>query len=111
GRNSRCFTRNYNQSYQNNLVGNYNPNRPQFFSNNDPSQNVTTNRPSPQFYSVESSTQSINRHTCQIYNKLGHLAIDCHNRMNYAFQGKIPPSRSSAMLANRTATFNYKLVC
>ncbi len=37
------------------------------------------------------------RPTCQICHKLGHTAIDCYQRMNYAFQGRHPPAKLAAM--------------
>jgi hypothetical protein len=38
-----------------------------------------------------------NRPTCQICGKLGHYAIDCYHRMNFAYQGKNPPTKLAAM--------------
>ncbi|XP_021802649.1 uncharacterized protein LOC110746720 isoform X2 [Prunus avium] len=40
---------------------------------------------------------------CQICNSSGHAAIDCYNRMNHAFHGRIPPAKLSAMCANATS--------
>uniref|UniRef100_A0A2N9FCI4 CCHC-type domain-containing protein n=1 Tax=Fagus sylvatica TaxID=28930 RepID=A0A2N9FCI4_FAGSY len=37
------------------------------------------------------------RPQCQICGKLGHLAIDCYQRMNFAYQGKNPPYKLAAM--------------
>ena len=34
---------------------------------------------------------------CQICGKLGHLAMDCYHRMDYAYQGKHPPAKLAAM--------------
>ena len=34
---------------------------------------------------------------CQICGKLGHLAVDCYHRMDYAYQGKHPPIKLAAM--------------
>jgi hypothetical protein len=39
------------------------------------------------------------RPQCQICGKLGHLAIDCYQRMNFAYQDKNPPSKLAAMAA------------
>jgi hypothetical protein len=36
---------------------------------------------------------------CQICGKPGHQALDCFHRMNFAYQGKTPPSQLSAMVA------------
>uniref|UniRef100_A0A2N9E788 CCHC-type domain-containing protein n=1 Tax=Fagus sylvatica TaxID=28930 RepID=A0A2N9E788_FAGSY len=41
--------------------------------------------------------QESTRPQCQICGKLGHLAIDCYQRMNFAYQGKNPPSKLAAM--------------
>ncbi|KAJ8625636.1 hypothetical protein MRB53_034166 [Persea americana] len=38
--------------------------------------------------------------TYQICGKLGHLAIDCYHRMDFAFQGCHPPQRLAAMVAS-----------
>ena len=35
--------------------------------------------------------------TCQICYKLGHTTIDCYQRMNYAYQGRHPPAKLTAM--------------
>uniref|UniRef100_A0A2N9GPV4 Retrotransposon Copia-like N-terminal domain-containing protein n=1 Tax=Fagus sylvatica TaxID=28930 RepID=A0A2N9GPV4_FAGSY len=37
------------------------------------------------------------RPTCQICYKPGHTALDCYQRMNYAFQGRHPPAKLAAM--------------
>ena len=34
---------------------------------------------------------------CHICNKLGHTGIDCYHRMDYAYQGKHPPTKLVAM--------------
>ncbi|KAH9696496.1 retrovirus-related pol polyprotein from transposon RE1 [Citrus sinensis] len=44
-----------------------------------------------------------NRIQCQIYQKMGHSAIDCYNRMNHAYEGRIPPHRLSAMISTSTS--------
>jgi hypothetical protein len=38
-----------------------------------------------------------NRPTCQIFGKVGHYAIDCYHRMDFAYQGKNPPTKLAAM--------------
>uniref|UniRef100_A0A2N9GMN9 Jacalin-type lectin domain-containing protein n=1 Tax=Fagus sylvatica TaxID=28930 RepID=A0A2N9GMN9_FAGSY len=38
-----------------------------------------------------------NRLTCQIFGKVGHYAIDCYHRMDFAYQGKNPPTKLAAM--------------
>ena len=37
------------------------------------------------------------RPTCQICGKAGHIALDCYHRMDYAYQGKHPPTKLAAM--------------
>jgi hypothetical protein len=38
-----------------------------------------------------------NRPTCQICGKVGHYVIDCYHRMDFAYQGKNPPTKLAAM--------------
>jgi hypothetical protein len=37
------------------------------------------------------------RPTCQICWKIGHYAVDCYHRMDFAYQGKNPPTKLAAM--------------
>uniref|UniRef100_A0A2N9EEC7 Integrase catalytic domain-containing protein n=1 Tax=Fagus sylvatica TaxID=28930 RepID=A0A2N9EEC7_FAGSY len=37
------------------------------------------------------------RPVCQICGKIGHYAIDCYHRMDFAYQGKNPPTKLAAM--------------
>jgi hypothetical protein len=37
------------------------------------------------------------RPTCQICYKQGHTALDCYQRMNFAYQGRQPPAKLAAM--------------
>ena len=37
------------------------------------------------------------RPTCQICWKVGHYAVDCYHRMDFAYQGKNPPTKLAAM--------------
>uniref|UniRef100_A0A2N9HV06 Reverse transcriptase Ty1/copia-type domain-containing protein n=1 Tax=Fagus sylvatica TaxID=28930 RepID=A0A2N9HV06_FAGSY len=37
------------------------------------------------------------RPQCQIYGKLGHQALDCYHRMDFAYQGRHPPAKLAAM--------------
>uniref|UniRef100_A0A2N9GQ99 Integrase catalytic domain-containing protein n=1 Tax=Fagus sylvatica TaxID=28930 RepID=A0A2N9GQ99_FAGSY len=63
--------------------------------------------PTPQIQSSQSSnlnSQSsfgsqgkTERPTCQICWKIGHYAIDCYHRMDFAYQGKNPPTKLAAM--------------
>ncbi len=50
----------------------------------------------PQQFSPKSDST---RPQCQICGKMGHLAIDCYQRMNFAYQGKNPPTKLAAMTA------------
>jgi hypothetical protein len=50
--------------------------------------NYNTNSQNPQ--NPQSSPYSTSRPTCQICYKPGHAAIDCYQRMNYAYQGRHP---------------------
>jgi hypothetical protein len=50
------------------------------------------------------STQSYNqRPSCQICGKSGNVALDYYHRMDYAYQGKQPPSKLAAMAATSNA--------
>ena len=40
---------------------------------------------------------------CQICNKLGHTAINCSHMMDYAYQGKHPPTKLVAMATTSNA--------
>ena len=42
---------------------------------------------------------------CQIFKKMGHSAIDCYNRMNHAYEGRIPPQQLSTMIST-SASFS-----
>ncbi|XP_059441339.1 beta-glucosidase 17-like, partial [Corylus avellana] len=44
------------------------------------------------------------RASCQICGRTNHLAIDCYHQMNYAFQGKNPPTQLAAMVAHTNFT-------
>ena len=45
------------------------------------------------------------RPICQICGKVGHLAVDCYHRMDYAYQGKHPPAKLAAMATTSNACF------
>ncbi|KAL5727086.1 hypothetical protein ACHQM5_000318 [Ranunculus cassubicifolius] len=63
------------------------------FFNISPQQNKCFHEMTPQ------ETEQVEKPICQICGKPNHSAIDCFNRMNHAFQGCIPPSKLSAMIA------------
>lgn len=58
------------------------------------------------FHKQSSMTSGDSRPSCQICQKRGHTAVDCFDRMNYAFSGRIPPQQLQAMLADRYSTSN-----
>jgi hypothetical protein len=47
--------------------------------------------------SVPPPFHNTSRPTCQICYKQGHTALDCYQRMNYAYQGRQPPAKLAAM--------------
>ena len=59
---------------------------------------------SPNHFSQYSPNQEsgprTERPTCQICGKAGHIAIDCYHRMDYAYQGKHPPTKLAAMVTS-----------
>ncbi|KAL5727823.1 hypothetical protein ACHQM5_000970 [Ranunculus cassubicifolius] len=59
-----------------------------------------SNNSSNQSYSNNSS----DRPPCQICSRTNHTAIDCYQRMNYSYQGRIPPQKLQAMVADRTTS-------
>uniref|UniRef100_A0A5B7BD59 Retrotransposon Copia-like N-terminal domain-containing protein n=1 Tax=Davidia involucrata TaxID=16924 RepID=A0A5B7BD59_DAVIN len=75
---------------------------PQMF--NSPNSSQAYGRGQHQFqFSNQSSNQAPNQTPqlfCQICNKPNHSALDCYHRMNYAYQGRHPPSQLAAMAAS-----------
>jgi hypothetical protein len=55
-----------------------------------------TPRPAPDSRPIFSSAPRV---PCQICGKLNHIALDCFHRMDYAFQGRQPPSSLQAMVS------------
>jgi TRAP-type mannitol/chloroaromatic compound transport system substrate-binding protein len=45
------------------------------------------------------------RAPCQICGKTSHSAIDCYHRMDYAFQGRNPPTQLAAMVAHMNSAY------
>ncbi|RVW25023.1 Retrovirus-related Pol polyprotein from transposon RE1 [Vitis vinifera] len=78
--------------------------RPSFSQNPRP-------RYSPQPSGLPSSPQpnqkqhsfSTPKSPCQICGKLSHKALDCFHRMDYAYQGRHPPTQLAAMVAHSNA--------
>uniref|UniRef100_A0A2N9HLR0 Reverse transcriptase Ty1/copia-type domain-containing protein n=1 Tax=Fagus sylvatica TaxID=28930 RepID=A0A2N9HLR0_FAGSY len=56
--------------------------------------------PQPSTYNSQPSS----RPTCQICYKNGHTALDCYHRMDFAFQGKHPPTKLAAMAFSSNAS-------
>uniref|UniRef100_A0A2N9ELB4 Reverse transcriptase Ty1/copia-type domain-containing protein n=2 Tax=Fagus sylvatica TaxID=28930 RepID=A0A2N9ELB4_FAGSY len=54
----------------------------------------STNSQPPSQFSPQGKSE---RPTCQICWKVGHYAIDCYHRMDFAYQGKNPPTKLAAM--------------
>ena len=53
--------------------------------------------PNSQSSSPFGSQGKSERPTCQICWKIGHYAIDCYHRMDFAYQGKNPPTKLATM--------------
>ncbi|KAA8540914.1 hypothetical protein F0562_024948 [Nyssa sinensis] len=58
--------------------------------------------PSP---AASAALPSRSRSPCQICKREGHQALDCFNRMNYSFQGRHPPTKLAAMVAEANTTY------
>jgi hypothetical protein len=83
-----------NQNFSHRGRGNGGHGRSQHYNGRGNSNsNFSPNSPSSQSW----NTNQGSRPTCQICYKLGHTAIDCYQRMNYAFQGRHPPAKLAAM--------------
>ncbi|KAJ0007471.1 hypothetical protein Pint_30711 [Pistacia integerrima] len=52
-----------------------------------------------------SASRSRSHSPCQIYKREGHQAVDCFNGMNYSFQGRHPPTKLAAMVAEANTTY------
>ncbi|KAB5572874.1 hypothetical protein DKX38_000068 [Salix brachista] len=50
-----------------------------------------------------------NRSTCQICSKKGHMALDCYNRFNFSYQGRLPPSDLAAMAAEGNSSHTQQM--
>jgi hypothetical protein len=93
-----------NQGYNRGRGGRYSSNRgrggrsfgpnPSYPSYPNPQMpQSSTPQPSSQF-NPQGRTE---RPTCQICWKIGHYAVDCYHRMDFAYQGKNPPTKLAAM--------------
>ena len=65
----------------------------QNYNNGGNFNNYNSNQPNIQSWSANSNY----RPTCQICYKSGHTAIDCYQRMNYAYQGWQAPAKPATM--------------
>ena len=50
----------------------------------------------------------LERPMCQICGKVGHLALDCYHRIDYAYQGKHPPTKLAAMATASNAAITQE---
>ena len=93
GKGKNNFNRGRGHNFNNNFGrGGYNNNANQSGGN------------SGNFGNPNQSTQSYSqRPSYQICGKYGHVALDCYHRMDYAYQGKHPPSKLAAMTATSNA--------
>jgi hypothetical protein len=79
----------HNRAYTRPFVPN---NRP-IASNMNQHAQVKSNSNNSQFFTT-------NRSPCQICGKSSHQALDCYHRMDFAYQGRHPPSQLAAMAAH-----------
>jgi transposase InsO family protein len=85
---SRGRGRNNSQRGRN---GRFNNNNQYSSQSNPPNQGQST-------FSQHSQTKPEgSRPQCQICGKLGHQALDCYHRMDFAYQGRHPPAKLAAM--------------
>ena len=67
---------------------------------------------SPNYFSQHSPNQGfgprIEMPPCQICGKAGHIAIDCYHRMDYAYQGKHPPTKLAAMVTSSNSMIAHE---
>ncbi|ONH90937.1 hypothetical protein PRUPE_8G084200 [Prunus persica] len=60
-------------------------------------------------FSSPSASFSGSRIWCQICGRYGHSALDCYNRLNLSYEGRVPPQCLTAMTCN-TPTPNLTLI-
>ena len=87
------------------IGGRYNNNGGQHFIP-QAAQNFSPQNFSPQNYQNQNSSQTFkaDRPSCQICGKSGHQALDCYHRMDFAYQGKNPPTKLATMASASNAT-------
>ncbi|KAJ0097285.1 hypothetical protein Patl1_27807 [Pistacia atlantica] len=81
----------------------YRPNRP---SATPPTRAYDNGNSTP---FVQQNTRHSGRPACQICGKTNHIALDCYERFNYAYQGRIPPPDLAAMAAETNAQFDNQV--
>uniref|UniRef100_A0A2N9IKH6 CCHC-type domain-containing protein n=2 Tax=Fagus sylvatica TaxID=28930 RepID=A0A2N9IKH6_FAGSY len=75
----------------------------QFSNNQYPSSNAFT-QGNAQFSQNFQGKSENSRPLCQICGKLGHQALDCYHRMDFAYQGRHPPERLAAMASTSNSS-------
>uniref|UniRef100_A0A2N9I200 CCHC-type domain-containing protein n=1 Tax=Fagus sylvatica TaxID=28930 RepID=A0A2N9I200_FAGSY len=75
----------------------------QFSNNQYPSSNAFT-QGNAQFSQNFQGKSENSRPMCQICGKLGHQALDCYHRMDFAYQGRHPPARLAAMASTSNSS-------
>uniref|UniRef100_A0A2N9F8N5 Integrase catalytic domain-containing protein n=1 Tax=Fagus sylvatica TaxID=28930 RepID=A0A2N9F8N5_FAGSY len=75
----------------------------QFSNNQYPSSNAFT-QGNAQFSQNFQGKSENSRPLCQICGKLGHQALDCYHRMDFAYQGRHPPARLAAMASTSNSS-------
>jgi hypothetical protein len=84
----------FNKNFQSNP-----PKRP-YFSSPSSSQGRSYSRPPNNFNRASPfNPSSLNEILCQICGKVNHQALNCFHQMDYAFQGRHPPSDLAVMVA------------
>jgi transposase InsO family protein len=68
-----------------------------FNHNNQYSQPNASNQSHSQYSQHAQTKPDGSRPQCQICGKLGHQALDCYHRMDFAYQGRHPPAKLAAM--------------
>lgn len=100
---SNNYNQSYNQPYNNSRGRNNNNSNREGRGRGSPSQPNQFSNQCNHFSRNQSSSSRFERPTCQICGKLSHLAIDCYHRMDYAYQGKHPPTKLAAMVTTSNA--------
>ena len=96
----QAYTAQPQNNFQSNRGGNYQRNNSQRNYNNHTRYNRYNNRGGNHNF-----RSSNTRHVpCQICEDTGHLAIDCSNRMNPNFQGRVPPAKLAMYATSNTSS-------